>query len=115
MSRQREQSAGGDVFVTGAAASRPNLPTTPSTPEKTGQQRPPRFEFSLPHAHGLVNRYVTSTLGTLGRFKRMIGSRSAAAGQQAVGDLELEPNETGDLLYVKGDLEAYLEVSGVGH
>jgi allophanate hydrolase subunit 2 len=66
-------------------------------------QRAARFEFSLPHTHGLVNRYVTSTLG----------SRSTAAGQQAGGGqgLELEPNETGDLLYVKGDLEAYLDVS----
>lgn len=61
-------------------------------------------------------------MGSLGRFKRMLNNRAPPVpptqprrslscrqpGQQATG-IELQPNETGDLLYVKGGLEKYLD------
>jgi hypothetical protein len=112
-SNPREKPLDGDAaFLSMSTTSSIVAHTAGPSPDKNFQRA--RFEFLLPNAHGLVNRYVTSTLGTLGRFRRMMGHRSAPSQPQqaaAVQGLELEPNDTGDLLYVKGDLDAYLKVS----
>ncbi|GAA6009367.1 Ras-GEF domain-containing protein [Rhodotorula paludigena] len=65
-------------------------------------------------------RSFSSALGTLGRFKRKLASASLAArhGNEADasgrrGALELEKGEEGDLLWVKGGVERYLEYWGI--
>ncbi|GJN93811.1 hypothetical protein Rhopal_006869-T1 [Rhodotorula paludigena] len=65
-------------------------------------------------------RSFSSALGTLGRFKRKLASASLAArhGTEADasgrrGALELEKGEEGDLLWVKGGVERYLEYWGI--
>ncbi|GAA5931143.1 hypothetical protein JCM1841_002115 [Sporobolomyces salmonicolor] len=71
--------------------------------------------FPLPGAaqQNPLARSFTSALGTFGRFKRMLGHRASNAGMGGGGDeadaVEFEQNETGDLLWVRGGLDKYLE------
>lgn len=54
-------------------------------------------------------------MGSLGRFKRMLNNHSKVQPREASYShpmkqgLELQPNEAGDLLYVKGGLDRYLD------
>lgn len=57
-------------------------------------------------------------MGSLGRFKRMLNNRAPpvppsqprrSLSSRQTGGIELQPNETGDLLYVKGGLQRYLD------
>ncbi|CAH7688227.1 hypothetical protein PPACK8108_LOCUS23163 [Phakopsora pachyrhizi] len=86
---------------------------------------------SFPQHHNPIHRYFTSTMGTIGRFRRMIHNRSTTTGLPShsthpiVGgsftmnqfsmsvsrnseNLEMSSNEVGDLLCAKGRLERYL-------
>ncbi|BGP19865.1 Guanine nucleotide exchange factor lte1 [Rhodosporidiobolus nylandii] len=67
-----------------------------------------------------IARSFASAVGTFGRFRRKLASASragSASGSSAAGaaeadgrgELELERSEAGDLLWVKGGLERYLE------
>ncbi|GAA5820200.1 hypothetical protein JCM10212_004917 [Sporobolomyces blumeae] len=58
-----------------------------------------------------IARSFASAVGTFGRFKRMLGQRASNAGMGDEGgrDVEFEESETGDLLWVRGGLEKYLE------
>lgn len=76
--------------------------------------------FPLPGSTNIASRTVTSALGSFGRFRRMLSSRTLRkkpSGMSLAGDgaeeLEFEPGERGDLLYVKGGLERYLEFFGI--
>ncbi|GAA5930656.1 mitotic regulator LTE1 [Sporobolomyces koalae] len=87
-----------------AAAS---LPTSHSTGSISSEPA-----FPLPGtSQNPISKSFASALGTLGRFKRMLGHRASYAGtqdnEQAQDDFER--SETGDLLWVQGGLEKYLE------
>ncbi|GAA5911341.1 mitotic regulator LTE1 [Sporobolomyces salmoneus] len=66
-----------------------------------------------------IARSFASALGTFGRFKRMIGQRATSnpgpggsgggGGEDGGNDVEFEQSVMGDLLWVKGGLERYLE------
>jgi hypothetical protein len=88
----------------------------------------------FPQHHNPFHRYFTTTMGTIGRFKRMINNRSgphlasnspAMSGNHYVtgipmpvassvplsgepGSQQEQSNEIGDLLCAKGDLDRYL-------
>lgn len=87
---------------------------------------------NLPQHHNPLHRYFTSTMGTIGRFKRMINNRSGPhlastaplsdnhyllgiAGHDSYSPPSREPSsqsdqqtEVGDLLCAKGGLDRYL-------
>ncbi|GAA5827869.1 hypothetical protein JCM11251_007711 [Rhodosporidiobolus azoricus] len=76
-----------------------------------------------------IARSFSSAIGTFGRFRRKMAHRAAAGsgggsdagfagggeriGAAGRGELELEKNETGDLLWVKGGLDRYLAYWGI--
>ncbi|GAA5888349.1 hypothetical protein JCM6882_008589 [Rhodosporidiobolus microsporus] len=83
-------------------------------------------------AQNPIARSFSSAMGTFGRFRRRLaahrvggggsggggsdaglGEAGGALGGGGRGELELERNEAGDLLWVKGGLERYLEYWGI--
>ncbi|KAG0143143.1 hypothetical protein CROQUDRAFT_66492 [Cronartium quercuum f. sp. fusiforme G11] len=84
------------------AHSRPSETFTPST---TSNHLPHSYAF--PQQHNPLQRYFTSTMGTLGRFKRMINNRSTPGGPMPAEQTEEAGNEICDLLCAKGGLERY--------
>ncbi|KAI5480686.1 guanine nucleotide exchange factor LTE1 [Pseudohyphozyma bogoriensis] len=87
----------------------------------------PAASFPLPNSQNVVARSFTSALGTIGRFKRMLGNRASHAGPLAASsstgtsgavagifdELEFERTDTGDLLWVRTGLERYLEFHNI--
>ncbi|TFY78533.1 hypothetical protein EWM64_g5480 [Hericium alpestre] len=69
---------------------------------------------TLPVHHNALSRAFVSTIGRLGRWKRVLQSRSSMAtpaGAYAdVSAFDLELNATGDLLTVRGGVEQYLKM-----
>jgi len=97
-------------FKFGTFRSRKNSAATPlPTSSSTSSSEP---AFPLPGtSQNPISRSFSSALGTFGRFKRMLGHRASNAGVNEEGgnDVEFEQSESGDLLWVKGGLEKYLE------
>ncbi|GAA5988692.1 hypothetical protein JCM5350_003852 [Sporobolomyces pararoseus] len=100
-------------FKFGTFRSRKNstAPANPALASSTSSSEP---AFPLPGtSQNPIARSFASALGTFGRFKRMIGHRTSSnvgLGSEAGGeDVEFEQSEMGDLLWVKGGLEKYLE------
>ncbi|GAA6037739.1 hypothetical protein JCM8097_002317 [Rhodosporidiobolus ruineniae] len=126
----RSRSRSGRLFPS-ASFSGPPPAATPTDPhEGSGGSDP----FVLPGSSGSQNaiaRSFSSAMGTFGRLKRRIAagaaggrSGSTASGgsvggvgggndERDRGALELERSEGGDLLWVKGGLERYLEYWGI--
>ncbi len=68
---------------------------------------------ALPVHHSALSRVVVNTIGRLGRWKRVLSSRSPATPLAPCGDVnafDLELNATGDLLAVRGGVEQYLKM-----
>ncbi|KAN0065486.1 Guanine nucleotide exchange factor lte1 [Thecaphora frezii] len=68
----------------------------------------------LPHAHNTLSRVFVHTVGRLSRFKRVLGSRStllptSSFADSSHEDLEFEANDSGDLLFVRGGLENFIQ------
>ncbi|KAH9943754.1 ras GEF [Amylocystis lapponica] len=68
----------------------------------------------LPVPHNTLSRVFVNTIGRLGRWKRVLNARSP--GRTAlnacvdVSAFDVEANETGDLLLVRGGVEQYLRM-----
>ncbi|CCM05908.1 uncharacterized protein FIBRA_08146 [Fibroporia radiculosa] len=67
----------------------------------------------LPMPHNTLSRVFVNTIGRLGQWKRVLNSR--ATGRTALNCLDVsafdvEANETGDLLLVRGGVEQYLKM-----
>lgn len=65
---------------------------------------------SLPVHHSTFSRVVVSTIGRLGRWKRVLSSRTPETPLTPHGAFDLELNATGDLLTVRGGVEQYLKM-----
>ncbi|KAH9920878.1 ras GEF [Epithele typhae] len=67
-----------------------------------------------PFPHSSISRVFVNTIGRLGRWKRVLNNRGAAQPPIALGvdvsAFDVEANETGDLLMVKGGVEQYLRM-----
>ncbi|RPD63301.1 ras GEF [Lentinus tigrinus ALCF2SS1-6] len=67
-----------------------------------------------PYPHSTISRVFVNTIGRLGRWKRVLNSRGAVQASMTVGvdvsAFDVEANETGDLLLVKGGVEQYLRM-----
>ncbi|KAI0790961.1 hypothetical protein C8Q75DRAFT_805834 [Abortiporus biennis] len=67
----------------------------------------------LPVAHSTISRVWVNTMGRIGRWRRVLNSRTARAPIGACVDVsafDVEANETGDLLMVRGGVEQYLKM-----
>ena len=73
---------------------------------------------AIPFHHKPLSAFV-NTIGRLGRWKRVLNPRNAAAGGNSqviltdpfdISPFNLEPNATGDLLMVRGGVEQYLKM-----
>ncbi|GAA5960922.1 hypothetical protein JCM3765_007540 [Sporobolomyces pararoseus] len=100
-------------FKFGTFRSRKNstAPANSALSSSTSSSEP---AFPLPGtSSNPIARSFASALGTFGRFKRMIGQRTSSnvglGGEEGGEDVEFEQSEMGDLLWVKGGLEKYLE------
>ncbi|EPQ30748.1 uncharacterized protein PFL1_01649 [Pseudozyma flocculosa PF-1] len=74
-----------------------------------GSRPPP-----LPHANNTLSRVFVQTVGRLSRFKRVLGSRSTLLpsmnpAEASHEDLEFEANDSGDLLFIRGGLESFMQ------
>ncbi|KAI0759046.1 hypothetical protein C8Q74DRAFT_1372915 [Fomes fomentarius] len=67
-----------------------------------------------PFPHSTISRVFVNTIGRLGRWKRVLNSRASVQPSMTVGvdvsAFDVEANETGDLLMVKGGVEQYLRM-----
>ncbi|KAI0742836.1 hypothetical protein C8Q80DRAFT_1190902 [Daedaleopsis nitida] len=67
-----------------------------------------------PFPHNTISRVFVNTIGRLGRWKRVLNSRTSIQPSMTVGvdvsAFDVEANETGDLLMVKGGVEQYLRM-----
>lgn len=67
-----------------------------------------------PFPHNTISRVFVNTIGRLGRWKRVLNSRGPVQATMTVGvdvsAFDVEANETGDLLLVKGGVEQYLRL-----
>ncbi|KAI0712768.1 hypothetical protein C8T65DRAFT_646831 [Cerioporus squamosus] len=67
-----------------------------------------------PFPHNTISRVFVNTIGRLGRWKRVLNSRGPVQASMTVGvdvsAFDVEANETGDLLLVKGGVEQYLRL-----
>ncbi|KAI1789674.1 ras GEF [Ganoderma leucocontextum] len=69
-----------------------------------------------PFPHSTISRVFVNTIGRLGRWKRVLNSRATVHVQPSmtagvdVSAFDVEANETGDLLLVKGGVEQYLRM-----
>lgn len=86
-----------------------------------GKQNPTSFQPSavstpilLPIPHSTFSRVLVNTIGRLGRWKRVLNSRSPGHNPLSAGvdvsAFDVEANETGDLLLVRGGVEQYLKM-----
>ena len=82
----------------GAAGPHPNVPASP-------------------FPHSTISRVFVNAVGRLGRWKRVLNSRATVHVQPSmmtagvdVSAFDVEANETGDLLLVKGGVEQYLRM-----
>lgn len=69
--------------------------------------------LSLPVHHSALSRVVVNTIGRLGRWKRVLSSRSPTTPLSPCGDVsafDLELNAAGDLFTVRGGVEQYLKM-----
>ncbi|PCH43076.1 ras GEF [Wolfiporia cocos MD-104 SS10] len=67
----------------------------------------------LPVPHNTISRVLVNTIGRLGRWKRVLNSRApgrAPLNALDVSAFNVEANETGDLLLVRGGVEQYLKM-----
>lgn len=76
--------------------------------------------YPLPTPHGAQNgplaRSLHTAMGKFGRFKRMLGNRTGiveGGSTESMDEVEFEKHETGDLLWVKGGVDRYLEFHGI--
>ncbi|KAI0744636.1 hypothetical protein C8Q76DRAFT_637916 [Earliella scabrosa] len=67
-----------------------------------------------PFPHSTISRVFVNTIGRLGRWRRVLNSRASVQPSMTVGvdvsAFDVEANETGDLLMVKGGVEQYLRM-----
>ncbi|OJT12320.1 hypothetical protein TRAPUB_11095 [Trametes pubescens] len=67
-----------------------------------------------PFPHNTISRVFVNTIGRLGRWKRVLNSRPPIQPPLTAGvdvsAFDVEANETGDLLMVKGGVEQYLRM-----
>jgi hypothetical protein len=102
--------------VAGNSAHRHTLaPMIPQGPAPAPQQPP-----TLPSSQGAISRVFVNTVGRISRFKRVLGARGAHSGAfPAVRDtvgfegLEFEANDSGDLLFIRGGLENFINFFGL--
>ncbi|CAL1698109.1 unnamed protein product [Somion occarium] len=82
-------------------------PTSPVSPPVLGPG-------PLPVTHSTLSRVLVSTMGRLGRWKRVLHSRSPVRAPMGtsldVSAFDVEASESGDLLQVKGGVEQYLKM-----
>lgn len=68
----------------------------------------------MPMPNSSLSRVLVNTIGRLGRWKRVLNSRATGRSiSSACGDVsafDVEANETGDLLLVRGGVEQYLKL-----
>ena len=68
----------------------------------------------LPVAHSTISRVIVNTMGRLGRWKRVLNNRAPVRAPMgnciSVSAFDLDLNETGDLLSVRGGVEQYLRM-----
>ncbi|GAA6007575.1 hypothetical protein JCM11491_004212 [Sporobolomyces phaffii] len=100
-------------FGTFRARKGSTTPLVPAASVSSSTSSEPAFPLPGTSQNPIARSFATA-LGTFGRFKRMIGHRTASNaglvdGEPADDDVEFEQNEAGDLLWVKGGLEKYLE------
>ncbi|PWN50433.1 hypothetical protein IE53DRAFT_362372 [Violaceomyces palustris] len=86
-------------------------PFSPSSHTLSIQAPPP----PLPHSHSAISRVFVNTVGRLSRFKRVLGSRGTmmpnpfpGSNEQHAEGLEFEANDSGDLLFIRGGLESFI-------
>jgi len=85
--------------------------STPSLGPPLSVQAPPP---PLPHSHNALSRVFVNTVGRLARFKRVLGTARVSPfpfpnGPDAgLEDLEFEANDSGDLLFIRGGLENFI-------
>ncbi|TBU39177.1 ras GEF [Dichomitus squalens] len=85
-----------------------------------GKQNPAAGAASHPNAaispfpHSAISRVFVNTIGRLGRWRRVLNSRATVQPSMTAGvdvsAFDVEANETGDLLLVKGGVEQYLKM-----
>ncbi|TDL26913.1 ras GEF [Rickenella mellea] len=79
-----------------------------------GENRPlVQTPATLPVHHSALSRAVVNTIGRLGRWKRVLSSRSPTTPLAPCADvsaIDLELNAEGDLLTVRGGVEQYLKM-----
>lgn len=67
-----------------------------------------------PFPQSTISRVFVNTIGRLGRWRRVLNSRASVQPSMTVGvdvsAFDVEANETGDLLMVKGGVEQYLRM-----
>jgi GDP/GTP exchange factor required for growth at low temperature len=71
----------------------------------------------LPNSQGAISRAFVTTVGKLSRIKRNLNSRSTASpqsnhgyyGEERLEGIDMDANDGGDLLFVRGGLENYLK------
>ncbi|KDE02730.1 hypothetical protein MVLG_06744 [Microbotryum lychnidis-dioicae p1A1 Lamole] len=101
----------------GAPRDRSRLPTSSAKDKLTTR---PTSLIPLPGGQSAVARSINNALGTIGRFKRMLGNRAhvaqasssslnPSASAEAVEVVEYEQHDTGDLLWIKDGLDRYLD------
>ncbi|SCZ99861.1 BZ3501_MvSof-1269-A2-R1_Chr12-3g03548 [Microbotryum saponariae] len=108
----------------GAPRDRSRLPTSSAKDKLTTR---PTSVIPLPGGQSAVARSINNALGTIGRFKRMLGNRAHAAqasssssnpsasaeAVEAVEAVEYEQHDTGDLLWIKDGLDRYLDFHNI--
>ncbi|THH06581.1 hypothetical protein EW145_g3988 [Phellinidium pouzarii] len=70
-------------------------------------------QSALPMHHSALSRVVVNTIGRLGRWKRVLSSRSPSTPLTPCGDVsafDLELNATGDLFTVRGGVEQFFKM-----
>jgi GDP/GTP exchange factor required for growth at low temperature len=78
---------------------------------------------TLPGPDNVIARSFTSALGTIGRFKRILSNRSptpapsfgACVNAEAFDEDLFRTSDTGDLLWVKGGLDRFLQFYNIQH
>nr|VWO96952.1 Guanyl nucleotide exchange factor Sql2 [Ganoderma boninense] len=85
-------------------------------PSPVGATGPHPNTPASPFPHNTISRVFVNTIGRLGRWKRVLNSRATVHVQPSmtagvdVSAFDVEANETGDLLLVKGGVEQYLRM-----
>lgn len=115
---ERQETVAGLAFLSKMAVEPVEAPRPPDlATHRSSQLFSPTSNFPLPNSQNAIARSFTSALGTFGRFKRMLGNRTTGANpgmascvnSEAFDEVEFEHSDTGDLLWIKGGLDRYLE------